>query len=762
MYGQLNRDRIFSLADLNAYPGNNKLDRIIQLFSRGDARRRIWLLAPEGSPTIFFDRMQLEPQTIAEGPLRWIDYGVAELPKTDEDLPTWDGFLHLNLLGLPLHTCAASYLVITPKLDLSLAGLTLEEAQRALWGIAQRELGTTTITPSRVTVGAPETYVVRYRAGEKGLPADALVQFAVAKAMSLPQIDRRGEPGFTELVEGADKAKIVSIRDMLETHEKNGIICRLERDLAPGEGFSLSYSTTSNYIYPQIMDETELRTWYTKLPPLSAGVAVAPDAGFVSLRPQDGHTVTYEVGPSERLHLFLPGRRFASETLSVRGLFTDHFRNVPPSDIIDADILLYLVSEHGRTELGAPAGCFTERHRFQMTLPALAPGIYRVEARRRADGAFLAVSNPLQVIADGSGERLYWGEIHCHTEMSDGSGDFSNVYRHARDEGCLEFATVTDHAEYFSDNQWRWMQDVINRWNEPGRFVTLVGYEWIGKQADRIVYTSRDSLPLLRGDDPRSENLNDLWGRFHDDPQVVGGPHATLVHQTIWEQHDPTVERYAEIYSMWGSCDFRDSPLVAPWIGPDRGITVNDILQRGAKLGFTAGGDCHDGRVGFTSEDPDGQGVTPHTFAAIILYRCGMTAANMPELTREALVTALRQRRTYATTGARMLLDFQIEDLNMGAEGEVDRATCRATIHAVAPLERVEIVKDGAVVWKQDAHGLDITVSWEDPQAPVGEHYYYLHVVQKDEQRAWSSPIWVRPRITARRQATPERTGANP
>jgi hypothetical protein len=165
--------------------------------------------------------------------------------------------------------------------------------------------------------------------------------------------------------------------------------------------------------------------------------------------------------------------------------------------------------------------------------------------------------------------------------------------------------------------------------------------------------------------------------------------------------------------------------------------------------------------VGFTSEDPDGQGVTPHTFAAIILYRCGMTAANMPQLTREALVTALRRRRTYATTGARMLLDFQIDDLAMGSEGEVDRATCRATIHAVAPLESVEIVKDGAVVWKQEVDGLDVTVSWEDPTAPVNEHYYYLHVVQKDGQRAWSSPIWVRPRIATRQQTATVQTGAN-
>jgi hypothetical protein len=135
--------------------------------------------------------------------------------------------------------------------------------------------------------------------------------------------------------------------------------------------------------------------------------------------------------------------------------------------------------------------------------------------------------------------------------------------------------------------------------------------------------------------------------------------------------------------------------------------------------------------------------MTPHTFAAIILYRCGMTAANMPALTRDALIAALRGRRTYATTGARLLLDFQAGGLAMGAEGEADQVTCTATIHAVAPLQHVEIIKDGAPVWSQACDGLDVTVRWRDPQPPRGEHYYYLHVVQEDGQRAWSSPIWV-------------------
>ena len=79
----------------------------------------------------------------------------------------------------------------------------------------------------------------------------------------------------------------------------------------------------------------------------------------------------------------------------------------------------------------------------------------------------------------------------------------------------------------------------------------------------------------------------------------------------------------------------------------------------------------------------------------------------------------------------------------MGAEGPVERAACRAVIHAVAALKEVQIIKDGAVAWSKNVDGLDVEFEWLDPQEPENTHYYYLHLVQEDGQRAWSSPVWV-------------------
>jgi hypothetical protein len=470
----------------------------------------------------------------------------------------------------------------------------------------------------------------------------------------------------------------------------------------------------------------------------------------------NGHGFDVVPGPSRRLHLFLPGRRFASEKLSLKGTFTDHCRNTPPDGPIDEDFELWLETGEDRISLGSPVGHFVAGHRFEVPLPPLDLGVYRAVAYHTGAQDEVVRSNPLEVTRNRVGQdRIYWGEIHAHTDMSDGIGDFSELYRHAREEGCLDFAAATDHAEFFSDNQWIWMQDVTNAWNQPGHFVTLVGYETEGKQRDRTVYTSRSRLKLFRGRYPPTSSLDVMWEHFHGEEDVVGGVHALLAHGVNWEHwrhHDPSVERFVEIYSMWGASDYRDSPLVPDWIDEwiSKGtinppMTTNQLLGRGVKLGFTGGGDCHHGHCGFVSEDPDGQIAIPKHLAAYIQFRCGMTAAVMPRLDRSALIQALRNRRTYATTGARILLDFQAAGLPMGAIGTATEVECQITVHAVEPVRLIQIVKDGRVVLSREFNDLDVTTTWIDPELPNHEHYYYSHVVQADGHRAWSSPTWVRP-----------------
>ena len=167
-------------------------------------------------------------------------------------------------------------------------------------------------------------------------------------------------------------------------------------------------------------------------------------------------------------------------------------------------------------------------------------------------------------------------------------------------------------------------------------------------------------------------------------------------------------------------------------------MTVNEILATGARLGFTGGGDCHEGHIGLTTEIPDGQGQVPHGLSQNHLHRSGLTGALLPELTRSALINALRSRMTYATTGARILLDFAVD-----RSGQGNRVTCRAVVHAVNTLHCVEIIKNGSTLFRKDIEAVDVEFEWTDSTDPDMVAYYYLRAEQKDGHMAWSSPVWI-------------------
>jgi hypothetical protein len=647
---------------------------------------------------------------------------------------------------LPFREKDHAHLLITAKADFSLDGCSIEQAERKLWGLARIDAGSTALTQSTITAGAPATFTVTYTAAQRGLPPGAEVQFTLPRSFSFPQTSDPEQPGYTCITSRRNDISIVDIDRSIESHEKTDIICRLSTGLRPRETFGLSYRTERTYIFPCRFHETDRRYWYMKMPPLSAAAAISDSSPFVFL--DESNSQSFEVFPGavERLHLFLPGRRCSSESLTLGCTFTDLYRNVPPKGTM-VDVALTLLHNGKETPLGT-AGCpGTNTYRFKVPLPRLKPGIYRAVARSIETNDVMATSNPMEIIDPEDGtDRIFWGEIHAHTEMSDGSGDFKELYRHAREDGCLDFAAAADHACYFSDNEWQAMQDITNSWNSPGEFVTLIGYEWAGRQVHRNIYTSRDRLDLFRGMYPPTGSIDTVWKHFHGDEEIAAGPHAPIAHGLVWEHHDPAVERFIEVYSMWGASDFMDNPLVPEWAkSNDHAMTVNQVLATGAKLGFTGGGDCHEGHAGFSSEDPEGQGTTPHTFAELLLYRCGMTAAVIPSLDRPSLIKALRNRRTYATTGARILVDFSAAGFSMGAEGNASEVECRVRVHGVDRIREIRIIRDGKIAWSEVFDDLDVASEWKDPEPPTMQHYYYLHVIQTDGQMAWSSPIWISP-----------------
>jgi hypothetical protein len=361
-----------------------------------------------------------------------------------------------------------------------------------------------------------------------------------------------------------------------------------------------------------------------------------------------------------------------------------------------------------------------------------AEGTYTIKAVS-SDRKIEALSNPIICMKGLPKYKLYWGEIHTHTALSDGRGTPAKAYAYARDVANLDFAAVADHAHFdFTDEDWDETKKAAKDFDDPGRFVTLPGYEWTRLWDHRNVYYLEDDGPLFRDDDPKSDVPLKLWKCLEGREAIVIPHHNLFCHK--WQDHNPKFERAVEIYSMWGLSEYRGNPHWTLGTGKE-GISVHEMLATGAKLGFVAGQDNHDARPGATATE---------SCSLNLKYRGGIVAVWASELTREAIFEAIRERRTYGTTGERIIVDFKVNGHLMGEEIQVGSPPeIHADVYGTVGIEKIEVIRNGEVVYTHSGGARMESFSYVDEGIAEKSTYYYVRVTQEDGNMAWASPVFV-------------------
>ena len=365
------------------------------------------------------------------------------------------------------------------------------------------------------------------------------------------------------------------------------------------------------------------------------------------------------------------------------------------------------------------------------------PGVYRLRAL--ASDGLAATSNP--IVISEIGPRVLWGDLHGHSKLSDGTGTVADYYRYARDVAGLDVAALSDHDHWGilpldeHPDMWREIREGAEQAHEPGRFVSLLAYEWTSwiHGHRHVVYFENDG-EVYSSLSTEYETPQQLWAA------LAGQPALTFAHHseggpipTNWDvPPDPVLEPVTEIVSVHGSSEAPDSPQ--PIYNPVRGNFVRDVLERGYRLGFVGSGDSHDGHPGL-AQLASGLG--------------GMAAIISEERTRESVLAAFRERRVYATNGPRILLRTAFGSFGMGMTAPVPdpdadgpRDDLFVHVIAVTPLERIDIIRSGEPVRSIPAEGrLELAVEVELDDLHSGE-FVYVRAVQEDDGAAWSSPIF--------------------
>ena len=108
------------------------------------------------------------------------------------------------------------------------------------------------------------------------------------------------------------------------------------------------------------------------------------------------------------------------------------------------------------------------------------------------------------------------------------------------------------------------------------------------------------------------------------------------------------------------------------------------------------------------------------------------------------MLEALKARRTFGATET-MVLDLRMGDALLGERVETNRdPKLQVFARGVEPLELVEVVKDGKIVYAQSPGAAACRFQFVDVDlTPGASAYYYLRAKQANNEWAWSSAIWV-------------------
>jgi len=562
-----------------------------------------------------------------------------------------------------------------------------------------------------------------YEAGPLGIAQRGALVFRVSPwwQWDPPQPFDRGAPGYTEV-----STPVSGLRPALSFDGQSLSVKFPTRALAPGERIHLSYGAGPALAAVDIYAERGERLWF----------GVDGDGDGIRANIAESPAVDIAAGPPARLRVVLPTTARPGENVSVRVSVLDRFGNTG----VPFTGLVRLSAEAGLELPGAIA--FTPEHQGRQSVVARAAsaGVFRATATASSverGGELTARSNPLLV--EVNVPRLYWADLHGHSQLSDGTGTPEEYFSYARDVAGLDAAALTDHDHWglaFLDAtpaMWKRIRGAVSLFHAPGHFVTLLGYEWTSLlHGHRHILYFEDGGEVVSAFDARYQTPRQLWDALRGQPALTfahhsaGGPVSTN-----WRYRpDPALEPVTEIVSAHGSSEALDSPI--PIYDPVPGNFVRDVLDDGVRLGFIGSGDSHDGHPGATHLDSK--------------LGFGLAAIWGAELSRVEIRRAMQARRVYATNGARIFLEVSIGGAPMGsvieAAGDAPRnPILRARVVAESPLERVDLVSPSGI----DALPLAGELAWalERPIARLraGE-YHYVRVIQRDGGAAWSSPIF--------------------
>ncbi len=642
--------------------------------------------------------------------------------------------------------------------------------------------GKADITPLEAAPQKTGEFTIKFAVGEHGIKTGGAIKTAFPRRWR-PQTKHPGKDGFLKVTVSRDESDFgltLKNRDPSLNGKPEQLIDVItvtitKKPLVRGDTITISYLKKSPKITPAYRKDMVIAT------------DVDGDGEFAYIK--DFPKLSIRSGPQDKIYAIAPTTQQTGIQFHLKVAILDKSYN----PVTDYTGTIEFTSSDDKAKLPGSyifsAGDGGVK-KFPITMNT--PGYHTITV---SDKTLYATSNRIECKTADIGERIWWGDIHSHSEISpDGIGN--GVFKYARDVACLDFYSLTDHYPRINKKGWDYTKQKTIEFNKPGEFVTILGYECSFSSPsghNNVYFNCSDDIipkiPMFRWHElqmlnEKEPNILMLWEYIERElPPAVDA--ITIPHHTgiVWAKRstsqrasvnfdkpyqDPKKRVAIEIFSKHGSSEMYDrkSPLsYQNWSHPAKGARKKRNLKRHfsnngphyaqdawAKklyLGVIASTDDHESHPGMPGRST--------------VYN-PLIAVYAKSLTRDSIFNAIKTRRTYATTGERIILNFTLNSHPMGSRVELEKGKypkISVLARGTDLIDFVEVLKWDFITGKYDKDGHPIfeAIVHKIVRAPeaniefVDEDYnafsmYYVRLKQlktktDNEAWAWSSPIWV-------------------
>jgi len=373
---------------------------------------------------------------------------------------------------------------------------------------------------------------------------------------------------------------------------------------------------------------------------------------------------------------------------------------------------------------------------------------------------------PPPVLPAGGPVSVFFGNLHSHTSYSDGSATPADAYAHARDVAGLDFLAITEHNHrqagsiagdhtLYNGTQADSLISTAGRFNQTGSFVAIYGQEFssIGSGNHANVLEIGEVIDEAEVPNGEWDNLLNTWLPAHADSQ--GQPPILLLNHPATgdspNSKEYGIDDFPGDVAGWRTRLDRHAHLINMINGPSHDQTSPSAASEGEFLRYL--------NMGLHLAPTADQDNHRRNWGSAAPTRTGVWA---PALSKADVLTALRERRAYATEDQNLRIIGTVNGALMGTRFVGSDVPVPGTALAISvSIEdadepsaeyTIDVFRDTvggtavADVVKQQEHSGNGTFTIPDVAYQGGDQYVFLRITQHDEagrrDRAWLAPVW--------------------